>query len=243
MADIASFTADNNATVIRALGALVTLPLPAPVLDTLREELGQLVIVANGQATRFLPDERGRYLLETMGARMFRAGALSHGAAVDHQRAWFKRDADHRKPAGSLDRTHDAERRSRYRGLPEAAAVQAVSAADLGDLAALVAENANLAGLPQPAYDLASKRFLELNLVERYALEARFARRATLADPLPIGADSDAARKQAQVVLDAHSADHALIGIHKRAISDFAAFLGHVFGMPAEDAFQRIAGD
>lgn len=243
MSDLASITNDNNATVIRALGGLLTLPQPAPVLDTVREEAGQFVIVANTQAVRYRDEEQKPFLLETMGARMFRAGALSHSAAVDHQRAWFKRDADHHKPAGSLERTHDAERRSRYRGLPEAAAVQAVSAADLGDLAALTADGANLAGLPQPAYDLASKRFLELNLVERYALESRFARRATLDNPLPVGADSDAARQQARVVIDANAADYALIGIHRRAIADYARFLGHVFGMSAEEAFGRIAGD
>lgn len=242
MTDLITLNIDQNATAARGLGGHFAVPNGFAALDPMREELVQLAAVANGVVSRFRDDEQRAELLNQMGNRMFAAGARSHALAVEHQQAWASRDARHREPAKSINRDHDTERRSRYRGLADAKAVAAVQAADLADLAALTVDG-NLAGLPQAAYDLARARFLELNLVEKSGLQAQFARRATLDDPLPTGPDLDAARAQAREWLDAHEKDGKAVAIHRRALVDYAAFLSAVFGLPsASVAFDRMLG-
>lgn len=242
MAEIASIVTDQNATVIRALDATVALPVGYESFDPIRSEGQQFVYFANGDAARMKDAEVRPYLREKFGDRFFRAAAASHGAMVDHQRQFLERDARAREPAPSVDRQYDPERRARFRNLEGGALMSAIAVADLPDLVALVASG-NLAALPDQAFEEASKRFLVLNTVEKLGLQARFAAKPTLDNPLPVGADVDAARRQAEAILDGHEAEREMIGIHRRGIQDFSIFLGHIFDLTADEAFDRIVGD
>lgn len=239
MADIASFTTDQNATVARVLGAILTLPIGYEALDPLRRELEQFVFFANGPASRYRDEEQKPFLLEEFGDRLFRAGATVHGAAMDHQRAHIEREAQHRKPAASIDRQHDPERRSRFRAVKPTQQMQALDTATLADLAALTVDG-NLVPLTADAFAEAETRYLEANIIETKALEARFAAKPTLSDPLPVGADVEAARRQADGIIKGHNAEKQVIAVHRRALQDYAAFLGAVFDLPADEAFNRI---
>lgn len=239
MADAASFTTDNNATVARAFGAILALPIGYELLDPLRDELQQFVYVANGPASRYRDEEQKPFLLEEFGNRMFRAGATVHGAAMDHQRAHIEREAKHRKPAASIDRQHDAERRSRFRAVKPNAQMAALDTATLADLAALTVDG-NLVPLTTEAFDEAETRYLTSNVIETKALDAQFAAKPTLTDPLPVGADVEAARRQADAIIKGHNAEKQVIAVHRRALQDYAAFLAVVFGMTAAETFDRI---
>ncbi len=239
MAAIAQIHTDQNATVARVLGATIALPIGYDALDPLRRELEQFVFVANGPASRYRDEEQKPFLLEEFGDRLFRAGATAHGAAMDHVRAHNEQETRYRKPAASIDRQHDAERRARFRDLKPSAMMQALDTATLADLAALTVDG-NLVPLPADAFAEAETRFLEANTIETHALEARFAAKPTLSDPLPVGADVEAARRQADAIIKGHEADAEIIAIHRRVLQDYAGFLGAVFGMTAEECLNRI---
>lgn len=239
MADIASITTDQRATIALVLGAIFAVPNGFEMLDLIRDQTTQLVAFANGPASRYRDEEQRPVLLEEFGDRMFRAGATVHGAMVDHQRAHIEREASYRKPAASINRQYDAERRARFRGLKPNAAMVALDNADLEDLAALTVDG-NLASLPPDVFAEADARYLEANVIETHALEARFAAKPTLSDPLPVGADVEAARRQADAILQSHKANAEVIAIHRRTIQQYAAFLGSVFGLTTEAAFDRM---
>lgn len=236
---IASFKVDQNAILANVLDARLALPVGHEAFSPIIGQAEQLVAFANGHASKLRDEEVRPYLLQEFGTRMFRAGAATHGAAVDYQRAHLEREADFRKPAGSIDRKHDPERRARFHGLKSTTAMQMLATADLADLGALVADG-NVAALPADVFAEAERLFLEANIVEKQGLEARFAAKPSLSDPLPVGSDLEAARRQAAVILKGHEAGVEVIAVHRRALQDYAGFLAGVFGITADAAFTRM---
>lgn len=240
MTDIASFQNDRNATVVRALGGLVAFPNGYDVFDAGREQTGQFVSFMNGPGSQIRDEAIHEYALEHFGDRLFGSGRKMHNAALDHHRQFRERDARMREPLASVDRSHDAERRERFRDMePGGELMAAIQNADLADLTALTADG-NLAALPDQAFAEAQSRYLVLNTVERFGLQAQFAAKASLADPLPTGPDTGAAQQQAADVLQSHRAEAEMVKIHARGLQDYAAFLGHVFAIEPADAFDRM---
>ncbi|WP_394270641.1 hypothetical protein [Qipengyuania sp.] len=181
------------------------------------------------------------WLLDRAGDRMFGAGRTMHGLMREHLRTYQERDARMREPLPSIDRKADAERRARFSAMEDAGTLmQSIMAADLADLTALVADG-NIAALSHDAWREAQKQFLVLNTVARTGMQADFAGKPTLENPLPDGPDVEGARRQAEAVLDSHDADRQVIDIHRRVIQDYAGFLGHVFGIAPGQAFERMA--
>jgi hypothetical protein len=101
----------------------------------------------------------------------------------------------------SVDMTHAAELRSRYRGVEIGAQIERVNAADLRELAALVADG-NLAELADAAWQLAEQRYLALAHVERAGTVADFERKPTLDMLTAIGPDIDAAEAAAVALVE-----------------------------------------
>ena len=239
MVDIASFVQDQNASILNVNGSIVAFQNGYDVFTPVIDIAPRFVESVNAAANDIKDDRLMGYLLQHEGPTMFRAGRLMHSAALNHKREYLQADARMREPAPSIDRSHDAERRARYRGLEAGATMTAIADVDLADAAALYADG-NLADLSSEAYALVEARYLILNTLEKTGMASRYALEPSLENPLALGVDKGASRRAAESVLQGHQARGEMVEIHTRTLRDYVALLANTFALSQPDAFARM---
>ena len=239
MADVARFHQDENVyglnyadqttTVLRGHDAL--LPLVGP-MRTLAEE-------ANKAAETTKDSAMAEVLRAQLLSKMIEAGSRTYRSSLHFRREQYQKVREYETPAENIDRKHDVERRDRFRGLDPAQAAGAVNGADLADLTALVADG-NLAQLQPDIFDLAKRRFLQLNVIAREGLAAHYARKPSLGNILAPGVDYQAAERAADMILQGVEAGREVNAIHERALRDYIVVMSKALDVPAKDILDRI---
>lgn len=238
MSNPATFTADARASVIR-YRVTVAIPSGYDALQPLTAAAPGFVEQVNTSAAQYRDEALPGALLSLTGSMMLQAGRNAHSAALTHKKAHKAADEALRRAPEGVNAAHHPERRLRYRGLKEAEAVRAVAAAELADLAALVIDG-NLAALPAPAFELANERFLVAAVMAREGISRTYRLKPSAANPLADGMDETAARRAAEVILEAHKADGDAIAIHERALRDWVSLLATSYALSPDDVFERM---
>lgn len=146
-------------------------------------------------------------------------------AGRKERRAITEAEAVLRAVPVSVDMSLASERRARFAKMDRVAQMQAVQAADLPDLAALVADG-NLADIAPEAFTMAEQRYIALAHIARTGMLAGFERQPTLAMLTATGPDMAEAERAANDALDQHQA-------RKDAMQNVEATLQHQIALLA----------
>lgn len=203
--------------------------------EALTNEHNQLSIVMKPEA---IP---AALMNSTVGRAAIVATSNTYGALLTRKREYETADRNARERAPSIaDTRDDGEWRNVYRSLSPAEQAARISAADLRELAAIVAAP-DLANLAPELRGPADERYLQLNFAERVGLAGNYpAMPSVTGDLLATGVDHVAVQQAAAAVLDRHRERGERSAGDEQALRSIVAYLAAAFNLPLAAVLERV---
>lgn len=169
------------------------------------------------------------------------ASRLTFNAALAEARAAQEAGARHMEPALAVDPMRAAEIRSGYRAVDAAGKASLLAGADLEALTAVVADG-NPVPLDPTLHADAVRRYRVENRLVKEGVAAHHPAKPTVDNPLAIGADMDAARKQVEGFEAQHAARLAAVKANEDTARHLIAFLAAVYEVRPDEVLDSILG-
>lgn len=169
------------------------------------------------------------------------ASHLAFNAALEEARAAKEAGARHMEPALAIDPMRAAEIRAGFRAVDAAGKASLLAGADLEALTAVVADG-NPVPLDPTLYAEAVRRYRVENRLIKEGVAAYHPAKPTVDNPLAIGADMAAARKQVEGWESAHAARLDAVKANEDSARHLIAFLAAVYEVRPDEVLDGILG-
>jgi hypothetical protein len=166
---------------------------------------------------------------------------IAFDAAKNEERAAMEADAKHSEPARPVSDALAADTWGTFRSTDRAGQERLIATADLETLTALTSRG-NRVPLGEDAWERAVARYRVENRLIAQGIAARHPATPTVDQPLAMGADMDAARKEVEGFEASHRARLEAAQANQKHARSLITYLAGVFNVPASEVLDAALG-